>query len=190
MGYIKERIKHVVRFRHKRGYGVHSPFMFNLILNVIRDKEKRFTYPEALEKDRALNNRGRKVFRLLSRLIRFLRVQSIICIGKHAELYSAYLSLEYGKDCCQSNCLEDLEKADFIYIGRKAKQVFQQDKLLATELNFSGKCLLIADIHKDALNGRIWREHQSKAKVSVDMMWYGILLFDDNIQKGRYNLMI
>ena len=27
MGYLKERIKHAVRFRHKRGYGVHSPFM-------------------------------------------------------------------------------------------------------------------------------------------------------------------
>ena len=50
MGYLKERLKHVIRFRHKRGYGVHSPFMFNLILNVIRDKEKQFVYPEALEK--------------------------------------------------------------------------------------------------------------------------------------------
>ena len=37
MGYLKERIKHAVRFRHKRGYGVHSPFMFNLILNVIQN---------------------------------------------------------------------------------------------------------------------------------------------------------
>ena len=35
MGYLKERIKHAVRFRHKRGYGVHSPFMFNLILTGI-----------------------------------------------------------------------------------------------------------------------------------------------------------
>ena len=52
MGYLKERIKHAVRFRHKRGYGVHSPFMFNLILNVIRDREKQFQYPERLEREK------------------------------------------------------------------------------------------------------------------------------------------
>ena len=44
MGYLKERLKHVIRFRHKREYGVHSPFMFNLILNVIRDKRKYMVY--------------------------------------------------------------------------------------------------------------------------------------------------
>ena len=74
MGYLKERIKHAVRFRHKRGYGVHSPFMFNLILNVIRDREKQFQYPERLERENCLNHRERKIFRLLSRLVRSLRV--------------------------------------------------------------------------------------------------------------------
>ena len=69
MGYLKERIKHAVRFRHKRGYGVHSPFMFNLILNVIRDREKQFQYPERLERENCLNHRERKIFRLLSRLV-------------------------------------------------------------------------------------------------------------------------
>lgn len=77
MGYLKERIKHAVRFRHKRGFGVHSPFMFNLILNVIRDKEKQFTYPEMLEQADVLTQRERKVFRLLSRLIRYLKVKKL-----------------------------------------------------------------------------------------------------------------
>lgn len=65
MGYLKERIKHAVRFRHKRGYGVHSPFMFNLILNVIRDREKQFQYPERLERENCLNHRERKIFPLI-----------------------------------------------------------------------------------------------------------------------------
>lgn len=82
MGYLKERIKHAVRFRHKRGYGVHSPFMFNLILNVIRDREKQFQYPERLERENCLNHRERKIFRLLSRLVRSLRVHRMICLGK------------------------------------------------------------------------------------------------------------
>ena len=91
MGYLKERIKHAVRFRHKRGYGVHSPFMFNLILNVIRDREKQFQYPERLERENCLNHRERKIFRLLSRLVRSLRVHRMICLGKNADILCRYL---------------------------------------------------------------------------------------------------
>ena len=85
MGYLKERVKHAVRFRHKRGYGVHSPFMFNLILNVIRDRERLFDYPLEWERRELLRHRERKVFRLLSRLIRYLRVERVVCLGEHAE---------------------------------------------------------------------------------------------------------
>ena len=60
--YLRERIKHAVRFRHKRGFGVHSPFMFNLILNVIRDKEKKFNYPEEAEHNRKIRLKQRKLY--------------------------------------------------------------------------------------------------------------------------------
>ena len=36
--YLKQRFKHAIRFRHKRGYGVHSPFVFDLITSVIKEK--------------------------------------------------------------------------------------------------------------------------------------------------------
>ena len=75
MGYLKERIKHAVRFLHKRGFGVHSPFMFNLILNVIRDRDRTFDYPLEWEKWNLLSRLERKIFRLLSRLIRHLEVR-------------------------------------------------------------------------------------------------------------------
>ena len=50
MGYLKERIKHAVRFRHKRGYGVHSPFMFNLIL-ISREVGERKLFESSGEKN-------------------------------------------------------------------------------------------------------------------------------------------
>ena len=118
MGYLKERIKHAVRFRHKRGYGVHSPFMFNLILNVIRDREKQFQYPERLERENCLNHRERKIFRLLSRLVRSLRVHRMICLGKNADILCRYLQ-EVCDVEISVNQLDTLQSADFIYIGRQ-----------------------------------------------------------------------
>lgn len=190
MSYLKERIKHAVRFRHKRGYGVHSPFMFNLILNVIRDREKQFTYPEALEKADELNTRERKVFRLLSRLIRYLKVRHVVCMGYNATVLAEYLSWAYPEATIQSNKPGLLEKADFIYIGRKARADMPEDGGIGHLPPVSARYIVIADIYKDSFNSKIWRQFRDRATVSVDMMWYGLLFFDDKIQKGKYNLII
>lgn len=90
--YLRERIKHAVRFRHKRGFGVHSPFMFNLILNVIRDKEKKFNYPEEAEHNRKIRLKQRKLYRLICRLVCFLNVDYVLCFSAHSGDILAYLS--------------------------------------------------------------------------------------------------
>ena len=190
MGYLKERIKHAVRFRHKRGFGVHSPFMFNLILNVIRDKEKQFTYPEMLEQADVLTQRERKVFRLLSRLIRYLNVKKIEFLGYNSDLLAEYLSLVYQDAVIQSNLPDQLKQADFVYIGRGADKTGTGEGMLSCLFNNERKCVVIADIYRSPWHRRIWRQYCEKATVSIDMMWYGIVLFDDKIQKGKYNLII
>ena len=140
--YLRERIKHAVRFRHKRGFGVHSPFMFNLILNVIRDKEKKFNYPEEAEHNRKIRLKQRKLYRLICRLVCFLNVLQDVVI-------------------------------DFLPTATVRQ-----------------KCIVITDIYKNSFNARLWQQWRGKATVSVDMMWYGLLFFDEKLQKGRYNLII
>ena len=190
MSYLKERIKHAVRFRHKRGFGVHSPFMFHLILNVIRDKEKRFTYPERLEKRKELKTREKKVFRLLSRLIRHFKVNRICCLGLHAQLLSNYLEQSYPMATFRSNSAADLGEADFVYIGRKADDFFPEEQIKKALETHDIKYIIIADIHKNSLNARLWRCYREYATVAVDMMWCGLFVFDDKVQPGRYNLII
>ena len=75
-----------------------------------------------------------------------------------------------------------------IYIGRQ----FPLDETTFAGMlqNHPQKCIVIADIHKKGIHARLWHQWLEKATVSVDMMWYGILFFDDKIQEGRYCLMI
>lgn len=191
MKYLKERIKHAVRFRHKRGYGVHSPFMFNLILNVIRDREKQFVYPEMLEKEGRLTHRRKKVFRLLSRLTRYLSVSDIACFGGDAELLCRYLSQVTEQTGFSVNDPTKIGTCDFIYIGRNSRSFLSVENLLSLLCdNKERRCIVITDIYKDPFQGRLWRQLCNKATVSVDMMWYGIVFFDDKIQRGKYNLII
>lgn len=190
MNYLKERLKHAIRFRHKRGFGVHSPFMFNLILNVIRDKEKQFTYPEALEKADLLSRRERKVFRLQSRLIRHLKVKRAVCFGNKATLLTQYLSMAYPEALITPNQTQELSQAVFIYIGRQTCRQLQGNTDWGHIVAHPPRYIVIADIYKDNFNACLWRQLKEKATVSVDMMWYGLLLFDDKIQQGKYNLII
>lgn len=191
MSYLKERIKHAVRFRHKRGYGVHSPFMFYLILNVIRDKEKQFTYPEQLEQTEGIGQRERKVFRLLSRLIRFLRVREGVCAGVHAAWLCRYLQETSPGVHLVPLDFQTLKTADFVYLGAQipAEKLIEFVPGLLPPKE-SKRCIVIADIHKKTPQALLWRQLAEKATVSVDMMWYGILFFNEKIQKGHYNLII
>ncbi|MDE5610660.1 MAG: hypothetical protein K2I90_01405 [Odoribacter sp.] len=190
MGYLKERIKHVFRFRHKRGYGVHSPFMFHLILNVIRDREKQFAYPEAWEKSKVLRAREKKVFRLLSRLIRHLQVRQVVCLGDGAGLLKEYLAQVCGETVILGNVPGGLEQADFVYVGDGAEEFLPEGFSWVPSSAGKSGCLVVADIYRNPFNARIWRLYRERATVSVDMLWYGVLIFDDKIQKGKYSLKI
>ena len=188
MGYWKERLKHAVRFRHKRGYGVHSPFMFNLILNVICDRKKQFQYPLELEQAKLLDHRERKVFHLLSRLIRHLKVHRIVCLGKNATLLADYLAVIYRDASFSDNPTRFLE-ADFVYLGHQ-KSADQESLEWNQFLESYPRYVVITDIYKNSGHARLWRQLSPKATVSVDMMWYGLLFFDNKIQQGKYKLII
>ena len=71
------------RFRHRCGYGVHSPSDFFLITSIIYERSPYYAY-------RTLKKRGfsnylphyrRKVNRLLFRLVNYFRPKSLIEVG-------------------------------------------------------------------------------------------------------------
>lgn len=189
--YLKQRLKHVVRFRNKRGYGVHSPFMFNLILNVIRDKERQFSYPEAREKELKMRHYEKKLYRLLFRLIRFLGNKKILCVGTNVEVLADYLRDGKEDTLIGINQPEMFMTADFIYIGRDVKVLLRDERFSALDTSGRQKrCVVISDIYKNSFNMQMWLQLRQKATVSVDMMWYGILFFDEKLQNGKYSLII
>lgn len=188
MDYWKARLTHAVCFRNKRGFGVHSPFMFNLIMNVIRDREHRYVCPVELRRQLGLGEKEFKVYCLLSRLISFLRVRRVACIGWRSVGLMTYLSLLFEKVQVSASP-SALDEADFIYIGGGTPAEILE-RILPFAPDTYPRYLVLADIHKDADNACLWRRLRKQATVSVDMMWYGLLFFDHKIQKGTYKLMI
>ena len=80
------------RFRHRCGYGVHSPFAFNLITHVIYETTPYYKYKELAseqkrlmpQKDRAWGYESLKVKRLLFRLVNYAQPATIVDAGMQA----------------------------------------------------------------------------------------------------------
>ena len=68
------------RFRHRCGYGVHSPSDFFLITSVIYEKSPYYAYDElkAISSSRCLPHYREKVNKLLFRLVNYFRPATLV----------------------------------------------------------------------------------------------------------------
>ncbi len=77
------------RFRHRRGYGVHSPFAFNFITYVINNKTSYYAYEELAALNKVYRKNSTKDPRLaaakkdkfLFRLVNYAQPANLIAIG-------------------------------------------------------------------------------------------------------------
>ncbi|MDR1756295.1 MAG: hypothetical protein LBR65_04945 [Culturomica sp.] len=186
-------MKHAVRFRHRRGYGVHSPFMFQLITGVICARRNRYTYPPPAEALPGMRWRERKLYRLAYRLCAHLEFRTVLCTGNGIEGAVCYLEEIPAVRQVETDGFGAVKEAAFIFVGTEASaQSGQSDILDIPGIISPGerKCILMTEIHRNSGNLLLWRRLKDRATVSVDMMWYGILLFDEKLQQGKYYLTI
>ncbi|GHV67280.1 hypothetical protein FACS1894199_12430 [Bacteroidia bacterium] len=186
--YWKERFKKVFRFWNKRGFGVHSPVLFNLITQAISDRKHRYTYHIAAEQAKGITRKERKLYRMLFRLTNYLEVKNILCLTEKMENLSLYLSALPKDVVISDERPEKLDGLDFIYvaeesIGKIEKVDWQQIGCENTKIG-----IVLEGIYSQKNAFDLWKELQNKARVSIDAMWYGILFFDAKLQKGRYKI--
>lgn len=84
------------RFRHRCGYGVHSPSDFFLITSVIYEKMPYYVFPllhyEREDKPDALPHYREKTDRLLFRLVNYLQPASMLEIGTGSGMDTRYMA--------------------------------------------------------------------------------------------------
>ena len=85
---IKRPFIWLSRFRHRCGYGVHSPFAFSLITDVIYEKMPYYAYSSLKEeqkkmvRERGWTKGSQKVNRFLFRLVNRVQPNTIIEVGR------------------------------------------------------------------------------------------------------------
>ncbi len=174
------------RIRHRRGYGVHSPFSFDLISSVIYNKDEYYSYDGLRKK---LDSHGKdedsglieKDLKLLFRLANFQEAKTITLSGD-SSIIRAYLRAACPKAEILGNSSSS-EYSDLYY--------FDSAGNLPSIFHLSASALIIVrGIHRDEASEARWAHLKASEEITLtfDLWRFGLALRRPKLQKQDYKI--
>ncbi len=170
-----------LRFRHRRGYGVHSPFAFAFLSGVVYEHAAYYAY-ERLNKMHPWWVRWGGLYpltcrRLLFRLANFAHPHTIRKLSGHP-IERAYLAEAVPSAQWVSGV------ADLVFLPHES---LSEAVSLVPQMPPCGM-MVLEGIHANQASLECWQHLLSKPQVGVtfDLYTYGILFFDLNLTKQHY----
>lgn len=175
---IRNPLVWLSRIRHRRGYGVHSPFAYDLITQVLYTPG-RYYADEWLDMQfpwwaRKFHLRSIAGGRLLFRLAN--RWQGQVMVAPDALPYElAYLRAGGKKDSLMAKMPD--ETVDFLYL--------RQPRVGDLEHLHEGSLLVVGNLRN---NRDFWHlvQHDERTRVTMDLYDYGLAFFDPKLQRQDY----
>lgn len=199
MGVIKRRWIWLKRFRHRCGYGVHSPFAFDFLTNVVYERGEYYAYRSLRELHFTpaywWNGHTVKCRKFLFRLANYVH-PSVIRVYGHAGgdmedyLRAGCVSAEFrhadGKSRVGEGIRAGASGDELLYAGADVRPL--QWMALADAVPTEKSVCLLCGIHDSAEGLRNWERVKRHPRVSVsfDLYDYGILFFDSSKQNQHY----
>lgn len=177
------------RFRKRKGYGVHSPFAFHYITELIYDKHKYEAYrtvkAAALRRDT-----NRKSGRLLYRIARKVQPRQILFHGDQTSRSLMYLRLGWP----DAVVLEELEAAnatnalDMAFFNIESPLRMEESVMMAMRYASEQSQFIIHGIHSSKQALAAWKRlvKNPLSGITFDLWDLGIILFDKSYIKQDY----
>lgn len=190
------------RFRHRCGYGVHSPFAFSLITQVIYESTPYYKYKDlaveqkklASQKDKNWKYESKKVKRLLFRLGNYTQPDTIVDAGR---LAASSLYLKAGKEGADYTSASELSElfleagvpVDFLYLHDYRNPEFVEEVFRICAARTAKKSIFVVEgIRYTPQMKKLWKCMMQDEKVGItfDLYDIGILFFDKTKIKQDY----
>lgn len=178
-----------VRFRKRRGYGVHSPFAFGFITGVVYEKGMYYAYKD-IEQSYQLctvhNKQWRlKDYKLLFRMANFQQPKKGCVVGRITDI-SLKKALSKGCQSCQYEFSDNYDTCNDLY-----------DIIVATEgwescteewLNHlrKGGMLIVKKLGRKQHAAWQLIIKREEAQVTFDLHDFGIVFYRPELQKQHY----
>lgn len=192
----------LLRFRHRCGYGVHSPFAFNLITQVIYESTPYYKYKDlaaeekqlAGQKDKCWKYESKKVKRLLFRLVNYVQPATVVDAGT---LAASALYLKAGRERADYTSASELSElflesgvpVDFLYLHDYRHPEFMEEVFCICAARTTDKSVFVIEgIRYSRRMRALWRRMQQDegAGITFDLYDLGIIFFDKTKIKQDY----
>lgn len=146
MNRLKHWLRYPLRYRTGRGFGIHSPFAFRFVREVLMEKLPYYVYHD-------VSDAG---LRLIFRLACYFRPSDVLILGDGADAVAAVLR-RYDSSIQISYDQKSYDgKPAFVVVGENA--ITEQDIPYIRQLIADGGTLVIRDFdHNAALSARLYR---------------------------------
>lgn len=201
---LKRPFVWLARVRYRCGYGVHSPFAFELITGLIYERTPYYAYRQlADEQKKQTSTRGKgwnceskKSNRLLFRLVNRRQPRTIVDAGV---LSASSLYLQSGKTEAEYVFASELSElfleagtpVDFLYLHHYRNPAFVEDVFRVCAARTTPESVFVVyGIRYSRPMRALWKRLQADDRVGVtfDLYDLGILFFDRSKIKQHYTV--
>lgn len=197
LDFVSRCARWVCRFRHRCGYGVHSPYAFALITGVIYERGEYYAYAPLrrlrTEGDGGLRERDD---RLMLRVANASEARRAVVWGRHTATTLRYLAA--GRTACAflhvadggfgalQAFLADGEGIGLLYVDDPGEWPRVCDACLPHAAD--GALFVVRGIRRDRASLRAWRRLQADGRVrqTFDLHDFGLACLERRLNKENY----
>lgn len=188
----------LVRFRHRRGYGIHSPFAFSFVTDVIYERGEYYAYAPLSTIHPGHGERPllrRRDLRLLFRIANASGAQEVLLAAHDAQRVKQYVAaarprVRFHTAAPDSGALRDaLHNLRGIHLAYAEAEALDRDTvellLAAAEPN---AYIVLHGIHRNATSRKAWGilRADSCTRVTFDLHDFGIACLEARLNKENH----
>jgi hypothetical protein len=200
---VLKRIYHWLTASNSKGHGMHSPFVYDFIVNVLNDDRMFYAFNEVENKRNGLIKANvaldeqllipPKNGQLLFKIINYYQFQNIVSIGDNRSIASLYIAAaNHNLNIVQVAAgkgfeeIHQLATIDFIFINSFIIEPNYLNQLF--EFANNNSFIIINNIYTDKNAATLWNDAQKHAltKSTIDLFSIGIVLFNNNFKVKQH----
>ncbi len=190
---ILPKLRHVLLAGHRKGHGIHSPYLYHLITQVLFNKNRYYCF-DSIETSYPATQKEHALGQTLFRLAEDINASTMVVCCESDNVDMAYLKsvksdarIERLTDPEELKNMATIDMAVFDLCYDKNKLLNLFDEMLLHTLPTS--VFVVKNRHiKGIANDWDTFIHHPRVTASLDLHQYGILLFRPDLEKKTYHI--
>jgi hypothetical protein len=191
---IVNLLRYCVLARYRKGFSVHSPFVFELLNNAFFEKNHYYCYEKidriiAQNFPKYLQTNKLKYYKLIFRLANYFDVKKILIAGKNDLVEQIFTFVSSKMQIFRVENLENVKNFDFdlMFFTENSFKNYDGNSFFFAKNN---TILIFESIYKKRKINENWKQiiKDNNLKISIDVFSLGIIIAKNNIPKQHYRV--